>query len=68
MTNQNLSEEEKEKIYNRIFDLRNQIYEIKDYISSDFCKKCSDMYTKMFVLEQELKGLQKKVMDDETNN
>lgn len=59
-----LNEEEKEKILDEIFRIKNQIHEVRDYISSDFCQKCSDMYTELFRLEQELKGLERKLSDD----
>ena len=59
----NLSESEKEKIFNRISQLKEDIWETKDYIGSDHCKKCSEMYTKLFLLEQELKGLQRKISE-----
>lgn len=59
-----LNEEEKEKILDQIFKVENDIHEIRDYISSDFCKKCSEMYTQLFRLEQELKGLQRKLSND----
>lgn len=61
MTNQNLSEEEREKILNRIYNIREEIWETRAYISSDFCRRCSDMYDKIMILEQELKGLQRKI-------
>ena len=63
-----LSEKEKEKIYDGIAKIKEEIWETKHYISSDFCKKCSEMYTKLFRLEQELGGLQRKLSNDNTQN
>lgn len=61
MNNQNLSENEKEKILDRIFRIKEDIWETRDYINSDFCKKCSDMYIRIMKLEQELEGLKRKL-------
>jgi hypothetical protein len=63
-----LSENEKEKIYEKIIEVKEQIWETRDYISSDYCRKCSEMYTKLFRLEQELTGLQRKLSNDSTKN
>ena len=41
MTNRNLSENEKEKILDRIAQIKEDIWEAKEYIVSDYCKKCS---------------------------
>lgn len=59
------NESEKEKILNRISYLKEEIWETRAYISSDFCKRCSEMYDKIIILEQELKGLQRKLEKDE---
>jgi hypothetical protein len=59
------NESEKEKILNRIYYLKEEIWETRSYISSDFCRRCSEMYDKIIVLEQELKGLQRKLEKDE---
>jgi hypothetical protein len=64
----NLSENEKEKIYDKIAQIKEEIWETRDYISSDYCRKCSEMYTKLFRLEQELTGLQRKLSNDSTKN
>jgi formylmethanofuran dehydrogenase subunit E len=53
--------EEKEKIFDEINKIKEEIWETKDYISSDHCRKCSEMYTKLFRLEQHLSGLQRKL-------
>lgn len=68
MTSQNLNENEREKILDRILFLKEEIWETRAYISSDFCRRCSDMYEKILRLEQELKGLQRKISDDTTEN
>jgi len=57
MTNRNLSENEKEKILDRIAQIKEDIWEAKEYIVSDYCKKCSEMYSKIDVLEKELSEL-----------
>ncbi len=62
----NPNESEREKILDRISFLKEEIWETRSYISSDFCRRCSEMYDKILVLEQELKGLQRKVADDAT--
>jgi hypothetical protein len=59
------SENEKEKILDRISFLKEEIWETRSYISSDICRRCSDMYDKIIILEQELKGLQRKLEKDE---
>ena len=61
----NPSENEREKILDRIIYLKEEIWETKAYISSDICQRCSDMYTKILRLEQELQGLQRKLEKDE---
>jgi hypothetical protein len=47
-----------EKIEDRIWNLKNEIHEIKEYIISDYCQQCSKMYAKLYNLESELKVLQ----------
>jgi hypothetical protein len=64
----NLSENEKEKIYDKIAQIKEEIWETREYISSDYCRKCSEMYTKLFRLEQELTGLQRKLSNDNTKD
>lgn len=61
----NPSESEKEKILDRIIYLKEEIWETRSYISSDLCRRCSEMYDKIVRLEQELKGLQRKLDKDE---
>ncbi len=57
------NESEKEKIFDRISQIKEEIYETKSYISSELCLRCSEMYTKLFRLEQELKDLHSKILD-----
>ena len=59
------SESEREKIVSRISFLKEEIWEARAYISSESCKRCSDMYEKILRLEQEIKGLQRKLEKDE---
>jgi hypothetical protein len=61
----NPSESENEKILDRISFLKEEIWEARAYISSESCKRCSDMYEKILRLEQEIKGLQRKLEKDE---
>lgn len=62
------NENEREKILDRIIYLKEEIWETKAYISSDICQRCSDMYTKILRLEQELQGLQRKISNDNPQN
>ena len=55
----NLSENENEKILDRISFLKEEIWETRSYIGSESCRRCSEMYTKIAVLEQELQDLQR---------
>jgi hypothetical protein len=61
----NPSENERERILDRILFVKEEIWETKAYISSEICQRCSDMYDKIVRLEQELKGLQRKLEKDE---
>ena len=45
----------------KIKKLKDQIAECRDYISSDFCKSCMDMYDKIAKYEEELYELQKEI-------
>lgn len=42
----------------KIRDLKEKINECRDYISSDFCKNCNEMYKKIAVYEQQIEDLQ----------
>jgi hypothetical protein len=42
----------------RIWNLKNQIYEAKDYLISDYCVQCARTYAHLHNLEQELIELQ----------
>lgn len=68
MQNKNPNQESKEKILNDIRCLKEEIWETKAYISSDICQRCSDMYSKIVRLEQELQGLQRKISNDNSQN
>lgn len=38
----------------RIWNVKLQIYEARDYLNSDFCSQCSKIYATIHNLEQEL--------------
>lgn len=42
----------------KIREIKDQIADCKDYISSDFCTSCMEMYKKIAILEQQLKYLE----------
>ena len=42
----------------QIWNLKNQIHEVRDYLSSDYCMQCARMYANLHNLEQELIELQ----------
>jgi hypothetical protein len=42
----------------RIWNLKNQIHEAKDYLVSDYCTQCSKIYATIHNLEQELLELE----------
>ena len=52
------------KIEDKIRDLKEEIWEIRSYISSESCRRCSEMYAKIAILEQELKKLEQELSDD----
>ena len=52
---------EKEKILDEICHIKEKIYDARAYISSEYCRRCSEMYDQIFRLESELKGLQRKL-------
>ena len=56
---------ENEKILDRISFLKEEIWETRSYISSESCRRCSEMYAKMSVLEQELHELQRNLENHE---
>ena len=45
-------------IETKIWEIKNKIADIREYISSDFCNNCVEMYKQRTVLEQELKELE----------
>jgi len=57
----NLSENEREKILDRISQIKEDIWESREYINSDYCKKCSEIYSEIVRLEQQLEDLQRKL-------
>lgn len=52
-----LSQNEKEKILDRIAQIKEDIWEAREYISSEWCIKCNEIYGKMHKLELELQQL-----------
>jgi hypothetical protein len=42
----------------KIWEIKNKIADIREYISSDFCTNCVTMYKQREVLEKELKELE----------
>lgn len=60
------NENENEKTLNRVHALKEEIYEAKAYISSEFCRRCTEMYDKLSKLEHELRHLQNTLHNNET--
>lgn len=48
----------KKSLDERIREIKDQIADTRDYISSDFCTNCIAMYDKIKILEQALVELQ----------
>lgn len=46
-----------ENLEEKIKSIKDRIAECRDYISSDFCMRCTETYKEIARLEQELKGL-----------
>jgi len=42
----------------QIRNLKDKIADIRDYISSDFCNNCVEMYKQREILEKELRALE----------
>ena len=42
----------------KIWEIKNKIADIREYISSDFCVNCIEMYKERELLEQQLKELE----------
>ena len=42
----------------KIWEIKNKISDIREYISSDFCTNCVEMYKQREILEKELKALE----------
>jgi hypothetical protein len=50
--------ENQESLNIKIWEIKNKIADITEYISSDLCANCTRMYRIREVLEQELKNLE----------
>lgn len=42
----------------KIWEIKNKIADIREYISSDFCTNCIEMYKQREILEKQLKELE----------
>ena len=42
----------------KIWEIKNKIADIREYISSDFCTNCIDMYNQRKILEKKLEELE----------
>lgn len=42
----------------KIWEIKNKIADVKEYIVSDFCTNCVEMYKQRELLEQQLKDLE----------
>ena len=51
-----------DSIEQQIKDLKDKIADVREYIGSDFCTNCVEMYKQREILEKELRAL-----DDERN-
>ncbi len=49
---------EKENLEIKIRNLKDKIADVRDYISSDFCTNCIEMYKQRTLLELELEQLE----------
>ena len=47
-----------DSIEQQIKDLKDKIADVRDYISSDFCTNCVEMYKQREILEKELRALE----------
>jgi hypothetical protein len=50
--------ESQENLDVKIWEIKNKIADIREYISSDFCNNCVTMYKKREILEKELRALE----------
>ena len=48
----------------KIWEIKNKIADVREYISSDFCNNCIEMYKQREVLEQQLKKLEQELSND----
>lgn len=53
-----------DSIEQQIKDLKDKIADVRDYISSDFCTNCVEMYKQREILEQKLKKLEQELSND----
>ena len=51
-------EKSQENLDVRIWEIKNKIADVIEYISSDFCTNCVEMYKQRELLEQQLKELE----------
>ena len=49
---------EKTNLDEKIWEIKNKIADVREYISSDFCSNCIEMYKQRELLEQRLKELE----------
>lgn len=42
----------------KIWEIKNKIADVREYISSDFCTNCIEMYKQRELLEKQLKELE----------
>lgn len=49
---------EKTNLDEKIWEIKNKIADVREYISSDFCSNCIEMYKQRELLEQQLKELE----------
>lgn len=47
-----------ESLEEKIINLKDKISEARDYINSDFCRKCDYIYRELQILEQQLLDLE----------
>ena len=56
-------EHQMDSIEQQIKDLKDKIADLRDYIGSDFCTNCVEMYKQREILEQKLKKLEQELSD-----
>lgn len=50
-----------EEIQNRIFEIREQIFDLQEIIASDACRYYSQLYNRLLVLEAELRNKEREL-------